>query len=127
MNETEIVWKQYDQHITKYKFYLDMLIKLMTMHFAVSGAMLSFYFTKTEIPDAKLALYLPWLMSVGLFVFFSVGAYLSTITREDVFNIRDQLGLEVSPELGVLTMLLGIFSVITLLCAVGLGYVLWCQ
>ena len=124
MSEIEILWKQYDQHITTYKFYLDMLIKLMTMYFAVSGAMLSFYFTKTEIESAKLALYLPWLMSVGLFIFFSVGAYLSTITREDVFSIRDQLELEVSPELGVLTMLLGIFSIVTLLCGVGLGYVL---
>jgi hypothetical protein len=127
MSEIEILWKQYDQHITTYKFYLDMLIKLMTMYFAVSGAMLSFYFTKTEIESAKLALYLPWLMSVGLFIFFSVGAYLSTITREDVFSIRDQLELEVSPELGVLTMLLGIFSIVTLLCGVGLGYVLWWQ
>ena len=99
----------------------------MTMYFAVSGAMLSFYFTKTDIASAKLALYLPWLMSVGLFIFFSIGTYLSTITREDVFSIRDQLELEVSPELGVLTMLLGIFSVITLLCGIGLGYVLWCQ
>jgi len=127
MSEIEILWKQYDQHITTYKFYLDMLIKLMTMYFAVSGAMLSFYFTKTEIESAKLALYLPWLMSVGLFIFFSVGAYLSTITREDVFSIRDQLELEVSPELGVLTMLLGIFSIVTLLCGIGLGYVLWWQ
>ena len=125
MNKTEILWKQYDQHISTYKFYLDMLIKLMTMYFAVSGAMLSFYFTKTEISSAKLALYLPWLMSVGLFIFFTLGAYLSTITREDVFNIRDQLELDVSPEMGVLTILLVIFSVITLLCAAGISYVLW--
>jgi hypothetical protein len=95
------------------------------MYFAVSGAMLSFYFTKTEILSAKLALYLPWLMSVGLFIFFSISAYLSTITREDVFDIRDKLELDVSPELGVLTFLLVIFSVITLLCGVGLSYVLW--
>lgn len=127
MSENEVLWKQYDQHVTTYKFYLDILVKLMTMYFAVSGAMLSFYFTKTEIPEAKLALYLPWLMSIGLFIFFSVGAYLSTVTREDVFSIRDKLGLEVSPELGVLTMLLVIFSAITLLCGVGLSYVLWCR
>ena len=125
MDKTEILWKQYEQHITTYKFYLDMLIKLMTMYFAVSGAMLSFYFTKTEIPNAKLALYLPWLMSIGLFIFFSIAAYLSTITREDVFNIRDVLELEVSPELGILTILLVIFSIITLLCSIGLSYVLW--
>jgi hypothetical protein len=123
---TELLWKQYEQHISTYKFYLDMLIKLMTMFFAVSGAMLSFYFTQTEVEEAKLALYLPLLMSVGLFIFFSVGAYLSTITREDVFNIRDRLNLEVSPELGVLTLLLIIFSVITFLAMVGFGYLVWC-
>lgn len=89
MSNIESLWKKYDQHITTYKFYLDMLVKLVTMYLAVSGAMLSFYFTKTEIPDAKLALYLPWLMSVGLFILFSIGAYLSTITRDDVFSIRD--------------------------------------
>ena len=125
MENTEKLWKQYDQHIVTYKFYLEILVKLMTMYFAVSGAMLSFYFTKTDIPSAKLALYLPWLMSVGLFIFFCVGAYLSMITREDLFNLRDQLELDVSPELGVLTMLLVIFSIITLACGVGLSYVLW--
>jgi hypothetical protein len=125
MNKAEILWKQYELHISTYKFYLDMLIKLMTMYFAVSGAMLSFYFTKNEILSAKLALYLPWLMSVGLFIFFSISAYLSTITREDVFDIRDKLELDVSPELGVLTFLLVIISVITLVCGVGLSYVLW--
>lgn len=127
MDKTEILWKQYEQHITTYKFYLDLLVKLMTMYFAVSGAMLSFYFTKTEVESAKLALYLPWLMSIGLFLFFSIGAYLSTITREDVFDIRDQLELEVSPELGVLTLLLIVFSLVTFLCGLGLSYVLWWQ
>ncbi len=126
MDNSEKLWKQYDQHISTYKFYLEILVKIMTMYFAVTGAMLSFYFTKAGIPTAKLALYLPWLMSIGLCIFFSVGAYLSTITREDVFNLRDQLELEVSPELGVLTMLLVIFAVITLAGIVGLSYVLWC-
>lgn len=124
MEHSEKLWKQYEQHISTYKFYLEILVKLMTMFFAVSGAMLSFYFTKTDIPTAKLALYLPFIMSIGLFVFFSIGAYLSTITRKDVFNLRDQLGFEVSPELGVLTLLLGIFSVVTLACSIGFGYVL---
>lgn len=126
MEYSEKLWKQYDQHIATYKFYLEMLVKLMTMFFAVSGAMVSFYFTKTEIPTAKFSLYLPLTMSLGLFVFFSIGAYLSTITRQDVFDLRDKLELEVSPELGVLTLLLIIFSIVTLASFVGLGYILWC-
>jgi hypothetical protein len=127
MEHTEKLWKQYEQHINTYKFYLEVLVKIMTMYFAVTGAMLSFYFTKTDVPTAKLALYLPLIMSAGLFIFFSLGAYLSTITRSDVFNLRDKLELEVSPELGVLTLLLIIFSIVTLSCTIGLGLVLWCK
>ena len=127
MEHTEKLWKQYEQHINTYKFYLEVLVKIMTMFFAVTGAMLSFYFTKTEIQTAKLALYLPLIMSAGLFVVFSLGAYLSTITRSDVFKLRRQLELEVSPELGVLTLLLIVFSIVTLSCTISLGYVLWFQ
>ena len=125
MKTPENLWKQYEQHIVTYKFYLELVVKIMTMFFAVSGAMLSFYFTKTDVEPAKLALYLPLLMSFGLCVFFSIGAYLSLVTREDVFNLRDELGFDVSPELGVLTLLLIIFSLITLSCCLGLGYVIW--
>ena len=125
MEQSEKLWKQYEQHISTYKFYLEILVKIMTMFFAVSGAMLSFYFTKTDISTAKYALYLPLIMSVCLTFFFGVGAFFSTVTREDVFNLRDQLELEVSPELGILTLLLGIFAVVTLSCSIGLGYVLW--
>lgn len=126
MEHFEKLWKQYDQHITTYRFYLETLIKLMTMFFVISGAMISFYFAKTEIPTVKFSLYLPLIMSLGLFIFFSVGAYLSTITRQDVFDLRDKLELETSPELGVLTLLLIIFSIVTLTSFVGLGYILWC-
>ena len=125
MENTEKLWKQYDQHISTYKFYLEVLVKLMTMFFAVTGAMISFYFTKSEISTAKLALYLPLIMSIGLFLFFVIGVVLSTVTRKDVFKLRDKLELEVSPELGVLTLLLAIFAIVTLACSVGLGYVLW--
>ena len=124
MTDFEKLWKQYEQHINTYKFYLEMLIKLMTMFFAVSGAMISFYFTKTEISTAKLALYLPWLMSLGLFIFFAIGTYLSTITRKDVFKLRDKMELDVAPELGVLTLLLIIFAIITLICFIGLSFIL---
>ena len=125
MNQTEILWKQHEQHITTYKFYLEILVKLIGVYFVVSGAMLSFYFSNSTETDAKLALYLPWLMSFGLLVFFSIGAYWSTITRSDVFVIRDQLGLEVAPELGVLTLLLIIFGLIMLAALGGFSYLLW--
>lgn len=125
MNKTELLWKQYEQHIGTYKFYLEILVKLIGVYFVVAGAMLSFYFTNGNDADAKLALYLPWLMSLGFLVFFSMGAYWSTVTRKDVFTLRDKLGLDVAPELGVLTLLLIIFTLIMLVALGGFSYILW--
>lgn len=74
MDQSEIYWRQYQQHIDTYKFYLEIVVKLVGLYFAVSGAMLSFYFTNTASEYAKLALYLPWLVGIGLAAFFVIGA-----------------------------------------------------
>lgn len=125
MDQLEVDWRQYQQHIDTYKFYIEVVVKIVGLYFAVSGAMLSFYFANTDSEQAKLALYLPWLIGVGLSIFFTTGAALSVVTRDDVFKLREKLGLEVAPETGVLTLLLGIFSVVLVVCVIGLSYVLW--
>lgn len=126
MDHREILWRQYQQHIDTYKFYLEIVIKLVGFYFAISGAMLSFYFSNAANESAKYSLYLPFFMGLGLLIFFVIGAVLSLVTRKDVFAIRDQLELKVSPETGVLTLLLVIFSVVLALSIGGIGYVLWC-
>jgi len=126
MEQSEIDWRQYQQHIDTYKFYLELVVKIIGLYFAVCGAMLSFYFANTESEHAKLALYLPWLIGVGLAVFFSIGAWLSSITRDDIFELREKLGLHVAPETGVLALFLVIFSVILIACVAGISYILWC-
>lgn len=126
MEHREILWRQYNQHIETYKFYLEIVIKLQGFYFAISGAMLSFYYSNAANENAKYSLFLPFFMGIGLLTFFVIGAVLSLVTRSDVFQIRDELGLKVSPELGVLTLLLIIFSIVLLLCIGGIGYVIWC-
>jgi hypothetical protein len=125
MDQSEVDWRQYQQHIDTYKFYIEMAVKIVGLYFAVSGAMLSFYFANADSEQAKSALYLPWLIGAGLAIFFTTGAVLSVVTRDDVFKLREKLGLEVAPETGVLTLLLGIFSVVLVVCVIGLSYVLW--
>jgi hypothetical protein len=125
MDKSEIAWRQYQQHIDTYKFYLELVVKIIGLYFAVSGAMLSFYFANTDSEHAKLALYLPWLIGVGLTILFSIGAWLSTVTRDDIFDLGEKLELEVVPETGVLTLLLAIFSFVFIACVVGISYVLW--
>lgn len=125
MDQSEIAWRQYQQHIDTYKFYLELVVKIIGLYFAVSGAMLSFYFANTDSEHAKLALYLPWLIGLGLTIFFSIGAFLSIVTRNDIFDLGKKLELEVTPETGVLTLLLAIFSFVLIACVIGLSYVLW--
>ncbi len=123
----EILWRQYQQHIDTYKFYLDIVVKIMGFYFAISGAIISFYASNTTLENIKLALYLPFITGIGLFTIFCIGAVLSLVTRKDVFEIRDTLGLKVAPETGVLTLLLVVFAIVILTCVLGLAHVLWCS
>ncbi|NLQ18427.1 hypothetical protein HGG82_12460 [Marinomonas sp. M1K-6] len=69
MNEqNEILWRQYQQHIDTYKFYLDTVVKLMSLYFAVSGAIISYYASNSETTNALLALFLPLVMGFALVV-----------------------------------------------------------
>ena len=106
----ELLWKQYQLHIDLYKFYIDATIKINAFHYAITGAILSFYFTRREVALAKWSLIFPVALSIGLGILFVYGAVKLKITREDVFNIRDALGLEVAPEMNVLGILLWIMA-----------------
>jgi len=65
-------------------------------------------------------------MSVAFSGFFVYGAVLMGALRQEVFAIRDALGLKVAPELQVLSVFLYIFAVVFSLIAIGCGYLLWC-
>ena len=121
--QNELLWRQYAQHIDLYKFYFEVTIKLTAFHYAITGAILSYYFTQPPDSMVRWALLLPVVLSSGLGFIFWRGASLLEITREDVFSLRDQLRLEVSPEFAVLVLLLKLFSAIlglTGLSALGL-------
>jgi hypothetical protein len=64
-------------------------------------------------------------MSVAFASFFIYGALLMRVTRVDVFAIRDQLGLQVAPDVGVLCVLLYIFSVVFMVVAASCSYLVW--
>jgi len=61
-------------------------------------------------------------MSIAFAIFFIYGAFLMRYLREDVFNIRDALRLQVAPDVGVLSVLLYIFSAIFILVSGSLSY-----
>ena len=119
-SDRDLLWKQYSLHVDLYKFYIDATIKVNAFHYAITGAILSFYFTRTDIALAKWSLVLPLVLSLGLGGLFIYGAGLLEVTREDVFNLRDKLGLEVSPEFKVLGVLLWILASVQLMTALAI-------
>ena len=122
MESTEILWGQYKQNIDLYKFYMDLIVKFNVFYYAVTGAIVSFFFANQGIPDIKYSLLLPIIMSLAFASFFIYGAILMRYLRKDVFTIRDKLKLKAAPDVGVLSVLLYIFSVIFILVAVSLTY-----
>lgn len=129
-NETtlsqDLLWKQYQMYIDLYKHYLDLIIKFNIFYYVVTGGIISFYFSKLEIPLIKYSLLFPLLMSVGFSIIFIYGASMMGVIREDIFNIRDELGLETAPELNVLTFVLVVSAILFMIVAIGLGYLIFC-
>jgi hypothetical protein len=124
MDDRELLWRQYQLNVDLYKEYLDLVVRMNVFYYAVTGAILSFYFAHQN-DLTKLSLLLPLLMSVALGIFFVIGAWLARVPREETFKIRDALGLMAAPELGVLILLLWIFAVSMFVVAGGLFWLLW--
>lgn len=125
MNDRELLWRQYQLNVDLYKGYLELVIKMNVFYYAVTGAILSFYFSNQN-DLTKLSLVLPLLMSVALGTFFVIGAWLARVPREETFKIRDALGLIAAPEIGVLILLLWIFAVMMFGVGGGLVWLILC-
>ena len=72
----ELLWRQYSQHVDLYKFYVEATIKLMAFHYAITGAILSFYFAHSADSTVRWALLLPVAFSISLTLIFWRGATL---------------------------------------------------
>jgi hypothetical protein len=70
MHQLEIFWRQYQLNIDTYRGYLDLVLKMNGFYYAVTGAIVSYYFAHSSEELMKLSLVLPIVMSVALAVFF---------------------------------------------------------
>lgn len=126
MPTLDILWKQYELQVGLYKEYLNLLLKFNAFYYAATGAMVSYYFSKPEIPWMKYSLLFPVFMSIGFAGFLMFGANQSTFTRQELFQIRDALKLPTAPEYLVLTVLLWVSAILMLVVAIALLIVVIC-
>src|ERR1035441_4714690 len=90
----DILWKQYALHVDLYKFYMDLALRFNIFYYAVTGAILSYYFARADVPWMKWTLGFPCLMSLAFATVFIFGATRIEVVRDELFSIRDKLGLE---------------------------------
>ena len=117
-SDKDILWKQYELQVELYKKYLELVLKFNIFYYAATGALISYYFSKSDIALMKYALLLPVLMSLGFAALFFYGAWAQAVSREEIFNLRDALGLETAPETRVLQVLLCISAFLMLVVGI---------
>lgn len=119
------LWKQYEIQVDLYKNYLKLALEVNVFYYAITGAIVSYYFAHKAESSVQYALLLPIIMSAMLSLFFTWGGQLNRLSREEMFRVRDALGLQTAPEFEVLTWLLRIFAVLMLTVAATLSALLF--
>jgi hypothetical protein len=122
LSSRDILWKQYELNADLYKHYLELMLKFNVFFYAVTGAILSFYFSKTDVGVIKYSLLLPIIMSICFGVLFIYAANAVRVVRQEMFDIRDKLDLDTAPEFNVLIAVLIISSILLFTVAGVIGW-----
>lgn len=120
MDTIELKWNDFKQNVELHRSYLDLAIKLNMFYYAITGAILSFYFANSHIPMAKYALGLPILLSVALSILFLWCAVLANNLRSHMRTTAGELGLKAYPEGIVLVLICSIFGGVLVIVSVAL-------
>lgn len=125
MDRQELLWKQYELHVSLYQFYLELTLKVNAAFYAISGAIATYTLTHPADGAARAALLVPAVLGLGLASVAIYGAIIQRHTRDELVSIRDQLELETIPEIKILSCLLWVSAFGFLAVSAGLIW-LWC-
>lgn len=106
LSRDEKLWREYQMSVDLYKFYIDMVIKMLVWYYAVTGGIISFHLTRTAPSFARWALVLPLIVSVALAALFVWGARRWQPVRNNAVALSELLKLTDYFELRALDLLL---------------------
>lgn len=119
-------WEEYKIHTDLFKYYLDLVLRTNLAFFAITGAIITFYFkNKEDNKYLKKALLLPLFMSQALAGFYIYSACLWGKVSITVNHLREDLGIERTPDIHILSVLLVLFGVVFLVTGEALAWFLW--
>lgn len=120
MNENSINWKSLEMNVDLYKSSMNVVIKLNLFHYAVTGAILSFHFSKESPTVSIVGLFLPIFLSSMLGCLLIYSAIPAMVLRNAIKKSAEELHLEIYPESIFLVMLCLIFGIAMVVVALGL-------
>ena len=116
----ELLWRQYQLQIDLYKHYMDLTLKFNAFYYAITGGIVSFYFSRSDVSILKYSLTFPIVMSLG---YAAIGFYIIPLIenfRRETIKIRDDLGMVSSTEFRVLSIIIGSSATLFVIIAAGL-------
>jgi hypothetical protein len=117
-----LLWKQYNVYVDLFKFYVDTTLKATTWFYAITGAILTYYFANadTSLFLLRFSLILPLLLSLGLCAIFALGVTQMQELDHNLNYIRKELRLPGKPHVNVLTWFLRLGTILFFFVSTGL-------
>jgi len=127
MDKDSIEWKDYEMSVNLHRSYLDFAVKMNLFYYAITGAILSFHFSKDSNSISIFALLLPILLSFSLGGFYLYAAKLAYNLRGNIRLRAKALGIDFYPEGIVLVVVCSIFGLTSLVVGFGLLFYFCCS
>ena len=108
----KVLWDQYSIFIELYKFYLTTIIKMNIFYYAITGAILSFYFIHSSVQYLIFSLFLPIIFSIGLIIVFLRSIPKIIKMDKTVSQIAGGLKLDTYPEMLTLKYIVILFPIL---------------
>jgi hypothetical protein len=93
-NQSGWLWERYTLYIDLYKFYFGISLKINAIYFAVTGAIVTYYFANLSIPNIQLALLFPIILSLAIAILFVFGIATIGHLEHDIKKVVSLMALE---------------------------------
>jgi len=99
VEESQLNWNRYITHIDLYKFYFDLMIKLNVFFYGITGAILSFYLSKSaNDTDLEYVLLLPVFFGLGVAALSIYGDVTLKHSKTDINDLVAQMNIKIGVQ-----------------------------
>ena len=122
MSDKELLWEKYKHVVDIHRSYMDLAVKVNAFYYAITGAIISFYFLHYDNEHlVRYSLVFPFVMSVGLAIFFGKYAFSSRTSDKELRDLARKLEFETYSIIAkALEFMLWVFFILFIIVAIGL-------